>query len=554
MQLRFFVVVFTFLAITIPCFGAGESEASSSSRSEYLASKGIIIPPKDILPESFIAQIDYEYPDPHPLPVGLTVRTGNRQIGSNSKKELIHIGLKAYKISFELLPPLNLVYVIDISGSMYDANKIAWVKEALEIFLSRVRKQDYVALVVFNENAQVVFQSTKMDQEQKKTKFKNAVKALSTSGGSNILSGMTLGYKQAQVNFNAGYSNRVVFMTDGLAERKGIMEMAESYKKKGINCSTVGMGVSFNSALMVELAQAGGGSSRFISNHNEMRKIFSDELDRMLVSAARDVTIDLRLLNGATLLNTWGYENQQKSNLVRYSLSTLHNGDYETILAEIGLPEKKSPGDFTFAEVHVSYNIGGQVKSLTPVPVISRVVNVPTPVYSVSDPTVLRSSTMLHIARSLSRIGTLYYSTESIEKDESTTKDTPVNPAMEEALLITIETRKRVQNTRQVLNDVGFDDEIKILEQYIEILGTANKLEAPQILKKKEEREITPPVKNRSLEDHISYLINEVVLSLPLKNETSIAFAGFSYNNDRSAPILDEMNKFSRRRNLHFRI
>ncbi|MBN2445050.1 MAG: VWA domain-containing protein, partial [Spirochaetales bacterium] len=306
MQSRFFVVVFTFLAITLPCFGAGESEGSSSDRSEYLAGKGIIVPPKDILPESFIAQIDYNYPDPHPLPVGLTVRTGNRQIGSDSKKELIHIGLKAYKVSFDQLPPLNLVYVIDISGSMYDANKIDWVKEALEIFLSKVREKDYVALVVFNENARVIFESAKMDKEQKRTEFKNAVKALSTSGGSNILAGMTLGYKQVQINFDTGYSNRVILMTDGLAERKDIMEMADTYKKRGINCSTVGMGVSFNSELMVELAKAGGGSSRFIPNRREMTKIFSHELDRMVVSAARDLTIDLRLRNGATLLNTWG--------------------------------------------------------------------------------------------------------------------------------------------------------------------------------------------------------------------------------------------------------
>jgi Ca-activated chloride channel family protein len=334
MKLKFIAAMVVLLGIALPdlCGGAGQEEGSSA-RGKYLSGRGIIIPPKDVYPESYIARIDYDYPDPAPAPLGLTVRTGNRQIGSDARREWIHIGLKGRKIPFEQLPPLNLVFVIDASGSMYDANKMSWVQEGLDIFLSRVREQDYAALVAYGEEARVIFQSTRMDSEEKRAGFRAAVEALVPGGGTDMLAGMTAGYQQALTNFREDYTNRVLFLTDGLSERAGVLEMAESYREMGINCSTIGVGASFNTALMVDLAKAGGGSSRFIADREEMEKIFSSELDRMVVAAGRDVSIELRLLNGATLIDTWGYQHRQEAGLVRYSLATLHNGDYETILS-----------------------------------------------------------------------------------------------------------------------------------------------------------------------------------------------------------------------------
>jgi uncharacterized protein YegL/TolB-like protein len=542
------VVLLTVALPGLPGFCAGEAEAESSARGEYLASRGIIIPPKDIYPESYIAQIDYDYPDPSPAPLGLTVHTGNRQIGSSAGKEWIHIGIKGCKTPFEQLPPLNLVFVIDKSGSMYAADKMSWVKEGLDIFLSKVREKDYVAVVVYGEDARVVFPSTRMDRERKKTQFKEAVQGLATGGGTNLLAGLTEGYQQALANFRSDYANRVLLLTDGLSDSTGAKEMAESYKKTGINCSTIGVGVSFNSALMVELAKAGGGSSRFISDKEEMEKIFSSELDRMVVAAGRDLSIELRLLNGAALLDTWGYQHQRREGLVRYSLATLHNGDYETILAEVDLPKRKPAGDFAFAEVRVSYKtLEGKAESLPPVRVSTQVVSAETPVYSISNPTVLRSSTMLKIARSLADIGTLYYASQpdAAAVSAGAAAVSPVSPELKEALALTLETKKQVQNARQVLDETGFDDEIKIFESYVDILGAANRLEGVRIAEMKEAREIQPQVRKRPLSEHMRYMFDEVVLSLPLQKETSIALAGFSYPNDRRAPLLDLLNEYA---------
>ncbi len=527
-----------FLLAAAQGFGAGQSESvSSSARGEYLASRGIIIPPKDISDEAYIAQIDYDYPDPVAEAVGLSVLSGNQQLGAQADTEFIHIGLKGRKTEFAELPPLNLVFVVDKSGSMYDADKMAWVQEGLAIFLSKVRERDYVALVAFDDRARVIFPSTRMDDAAKKNRFKQAVDELSTGGGSDLENAISLGYQQALLNFRANYTNRVLLLTDGLAESDGLIEMADSYRKMGINCSTIGVGASFNSALMVNLAKAGGGSSRFISSGEEMEKIFSSELDRMVAAAARDLTVELRLRGGAALVDTWGYENRRENGKVIYTLPTLHNGDYETILAEISLPGNKAPGELVFAEVGVRYTaLNGAAIELEPVPVSAHVVDGESPVQAVSNPVVLRSTTMLELAQALSRIGSLYYSAEPLDQPEL--KERGASPKIEEALALTVDINKRVQNVRRLLGETTFDDEIAILESYIDILGAATRTEASRIAAFKTDTEIQAPVKKRSLSEHLRYLFDELTLALPLTEKTKMAVAGFGYPDGQNTAIL----------------
>jgi hypothetical protein len=270
-----------------------------------------------------------------------------------------------------------------------------------------------------------------------------------------------------------------------------------------------------------------------------MRKIFSSELDRMVAAAARDVSIELRLKNGASLVNTWGYTYKQENEVIRYSIPTLHNGDYETILAEVALPEKKPSGDFLFAEVNLLYKtLDGQQELIAPEAVSAKVVDTDNPVYSVSDSTVLRSSIMLKIGQALQKIGELYYSTTA-------GKDRPKDQRMKEALLLTVETKKQVQNAKKMLDEYGFDDEIKIFERYLDILGELNEYNPPQIAKMKENVEITPPTKKRPLSEYMKYMFDEVLLSFPLDKEYSIAVSGFSYTTEKKAKLLDLLNEYA---------
>ena len=526
-------------------YGAGESEGGSSAdRGAYLASRGIVIPPSDVLPESYVAQIDYGYPDPSPEALGVSAFTGNRQVGIDATQEWLHIGLRGRQTPFEELPPLNLVFVIDSSGSMYESDKIEWVKEALGVFLSRVRDNDYVAVVVCNDESDVVFRSARMNRQSARSRFARVIGQIEAGGGTDIIAGLTDGYAQAQVHFQEGYTNRVLIVSDGLTPSEGVLELVERHQAMGISCSTIGVGASFNTELMVEIARSGGGSSRFISDREEMERIFSTELDRMVAAAATNVTVQVDLLNGTTLAGTWGYAHEVQGPRVTYRLPTLHNGDYETLLARLALPLSKRPGEMGLARVRIRYvDLDGRTVSIGPELLSLDVVPDTSPVYTPSNPMVLRSSTMLRVAESLIEIGSLYYS--AIPMGTLTagaeSADGPVAREFSEAFELTVTTRKSVQNARRILGDDVFEDQITVLDQYLEILGESTRLEALALAEIKDDYDLAAPVPGRSFAENIDYMLGEVLLSLPARR-TRLALAGFVCSGDDSVAITDVLD------------
>ena len=152
--------------------------------------------------------------------------------------------------------------------------------------------------------------------------------------------GLTLGYNEVILNYNKSYINRVILLTDGMHNSGGktnadIINLAAKYNNLDINVSSIALGSSADINLVVDMAESGGGSSRFISDHEKMVETFGTELDRLLVPAARMIRISLELASGSMLNETWGYKNKLSGNTVTYELDTIHNGDYETILAEL---------------------------------------------------------------------------------------------------------------------------------------------------------------------------------------------------------------------------
>ncbi|HEB33153.1 MAG TPA: VWA domain-containing protein [Spirochaetes bacterium] len=333
-----------------------EAESVSPERRRNLSGRGIIIPPHEVYIDSYIAYVNYQYPKPE-TEVGVTLYSGHRQISTYGQEEVIQIGIQGREVNFEDLPPMSLAFVIDKSESMGDQDKLDWVKEAFDIFIERVRDRDFVSLVVFDEEAKVIFPATQMKSMQERLKFKNAVQAITPEGEDNLKAGLMLGYQQVQANFRNEYTNRVLLLSDGTEisarlkreraksgdirisliwnnrndldlhvigpsgeeiyysnkrpdeELPGVLQMAQNFKEMGINVSTIGVGVDFNLELMSELAAKGGGSSRFISGREEMEKIFGSDLDRMVVPEARDLKMKLEFMLDVEITGTWGYEN-----------------------------------------------------------------------------------------------------------------------------------------------------------------------------------------------------------------------------------------------------
>ena len=200
-----------------------------------------------------------------------------------------------------------------------------------------------------NTNAQTLIPPTQIQNQEDRTKFKRQVDKIAANGGTNVYAGMQQSYKEIEKNYHFEYVNRVVILTDDMHNfgemiNKDILDLAAEYRRKGINISSVLLGIEADTGLMVDVAIEGGGSSRFVSDRDEMVKIFETELDRMLVPAARDLKMRLVLAEGVSLKNTWGYRNYKEENTIYYSLPTLHNGDYETMLAELFIAPDHSDG------------------------------------------------------------------------------------------------------------------------------------------------------------------------------------------------------------------
>jgi hypothetical protein len=419
---------------------AEKAAEESPTRGEYLAERGFIIPSNEVFIESYIGYIDYHYPKPK-SDLGITLYTGHHQVSSRGQEEIVQIGIQGRELSFEELPPMNLAFVIDKSGSMNQQDKMEWVKEAFYIFIEKVRDKDFVSLIYFDNEAKTVFPSTQMDSSVNRQRFKDKVYRVWPSGGTNLMAGIKLGYKEVLSNYREEYVNRVLVLSDGQATTStaGLFEMAESYKKMGINVSTIGVGKDFDLELMRTLSHRGGGSSRFISDREEMEKTFGSELDRMVVPVANDVEMKLEFLKDVVILDTWGYEHRTIGNKIYYYLSTLHHRDYETILVQIRIPPQDLFGEHALARFSLEYrDAEGNSRHRGPYVVRVSFVGMEYPVTGFSDGMVLRSGTMLHFAQALKQIGKDYYLEYS--------------RGIQNAFDLTLVTRKELLNAKERLD------------------------------------------------------------------------------------------------------
>ena len=576
---KIFLVLVVMIAIGMAQAHASGSEesAGSSSRGIYLAGQGIVIPPDQVHVNSYIASVDYASEKPEG-DVSVVLKTGNQQIPNSGGQTLVHIGIQAGEIVFNELPPMNLAFVIDKSGSMNSADKMGWVKDAFDVFIDRVRDVDFVSLVVFDSTARVVYPSTAMNSRDKRYRFRRAVQSVTADGGTNLVDGLRLGYQQVMANYRGEYTNRVLFLTDGVGESSGILAMARKYKEMGINVSTIGVGENFDLDLMVELAKTGGGSSRFISDREEMEEIFGSELDRMVVPAVTNLEMELSLPPGFEVLESWGYNHVINGNVIRFSQGTLHHRDYETILVRVETPPMEEEGVFEIARFTMSYDTSeGEGKQsarhgrrmVGPYILERLFVSDEVPTHGYSDAMVLRSGSMLHFAEKLIDIGSLYYSCrreldrinvlrdalykktsaenevayESLSSPEIRELEGEVQRTMQSAMDETVSMRNELLNARLRLDDTGFDDEIAILDAYIDIMGRDMLLHDEIVNERADDTELRTVAVDRSLHDHVSNLFREMSLSMSSKDPGVIAVSGFTAKEERPSALLDLLNE-----------
>jgi Ca-activated chloride channel family protein len=687
-------------------WAAARQSAGSATRGRYLAGQGIIIPPEEVYTDSYIASIDYKYPPPE-TDMGVYLYNSSVLMNRRGQEGILQIGLQGKNLPFESLPPMNLAFVIDSSDSMNEEDKIAWVRESAAVFMNKIRNVDSLALVSFNDTAQVLFESTRMDSAEKRRRFLEAVNGIRPRGGTDLEAGLKAGYEQVLANYREASVNRVLFFSDGtefssrLAQAGGhsgdirvsliwnnrndldihvvtprqeeifyahprdatggfldvdmnvggettkpvenifwargrapqgmyrvyiqnfgyhepardptafrveikngneysyfegtvsgsgsasdtsictfeykgaaalkqekalIYQMAESYRQMGISVSTLGVGVGFDLEMMQKLAEEGGGSSRFISDREEMRKTFDTEFERMAVVLAQDVLMELEFMPGAEIIETWGYQHQAEGNRVSYRLPALHLGDYETLLVRYRIPAQGGQGQpvLPLARFRAhARDIRGRA-----LPAVERTLNITlsdSPADGISNGMVLYSGTMMRFAETLKEIGGLYYAgqddLDALSRLERETAGR--EPGAEErrrmdelkgaflkrlegALERTRAFRGEMENAKLRLDDrEAFTHELEILGRYDEILAKELGDNGGTLAEAGTGggSTIAAPADPALLKNRVEGLFKEISLSFPQGERSVTALAPFVIRDGTEPPLLSYLNE-----------
>jgi Ca-activated chloride channel homolog len=279
---------------------------------------GGTLPPKDAIRiEEMVNYFDYEYPQPtRNEPV--TINSELSDSPWNKGLKLLQIGIQAKKISTENLPASNLVFLIDVSGSMDSPDKLTLVKQALYLLIDQLRPQDKVAMVVYAGAAGVVLPSTSGSE---KSKIKNALEKLQAGGSTAGGEGIKLAYKIATENLVKGGNNRVILASDGdfnvgVSSEAELKSLIESKRESGVFLSILGFGMgNYKDNKMETLADKGNGNYAYIDNLQEAQKVFVHEFGGTLFTVAKDVKLQLefnpKYVKAYRLI---GYENRMLRN------------------------------------------------------------------------------------------------------------------------------------------------------------------------------------------------------------------------------------------------
>ncbi|HEY5825629.1 MAG TPA: von Willebrand factor type A domain-containing protein [Cyclobacteriaceae bacterium] len=271
-------------------------------------------PPKDAVRiEEMVNYFDYDYAQPkgeHPF----SIYTEISKAPWNNKHRLVHIGLQGKKIPTDNLPASNLVFLIDVSGSMDEPNKLPLLKASFKLLVEQLREQDRVAIVVYAGAAGLVLPSTSGAEKKKIIEALNKLEAGgSTAGGE----GIKLAYEVAKQNFRVNGNNRVIIATDGdfnvgESSNASMERLIEVKKKEGVFLTVLGYGMgNYKDSKMEILADKGNGNYAYIDNILEAQKVLVNEFGGTLFTIAKDVKLQIEFnpakVNAYRLI---GYENR----------------------------------------------------------------------------------------------------------------------------------------------------------------------------------------------------------------------------------------------------
>lgn len=271
------------------------------------------MPPKNIIRvEEFINYFNYDYPAPEEDVFAIHTEIAPSPYGKGL--HLLRVGIKGKEIRADERKAANIVFLVDVSGSMNSNNRLSLVKQTLVYVLDNLREDDKVGIVSYNTRARIVSLPKYVAEKQK---MKEAIKSLHAGGSTNIEAGLLQAYDLASSHFDEERINRVILCTDGVANTGSrnpdeLLVKIKEFREKGITLTAAGFGMgNYNDVLMETLVDKGDGNYGYVDTLNEAKKLFGTQLTGTLQVIAKDAKIQLSFNpNTVNKFRLLGYENR----------------------------------------------------------------------------------------------------------------------------------------------------------------------------------------------------------------------------------------------------
>ncbi len=337
----------------VSTFSIDVDNASYSNVRRYIEG-GSLPSPDAVRIEEMINYFDYDYPNPtgeHPF----AFITEIADCPWDKEHKLVHIGIQGKKLDYQDLKPSNFVFLLDVSGSMEDENKLPLLRKSFKLLLDQLSQQDKVSIVVYAGAAGVVLPPTNASN---KDKIIDALDKLQAGGSTAGGEGIELAYKLASENLIKGGNNRVILATDGdfnvgTSSTGDLVTMIEEKRKTGIYLTILGFGMgNYKDGRMEQISNAGNGNYFYIDNMKEAEKVFVKEMRANMFTIAKDVKIQIEFNpSKVQAYRLIGYENRMLNkedfNDDTKDAGELGAGHTVTAIYEIVPPGVKNPAEQT---------------------------------------------------------------------------------------------------------------------------------------------------------------------------------------------------------------
>lgn len=293
-------------------FAADVDTASYALVRNYLT-QGAVPPKAAVRTEEFVNSFKQELAPPRDGDFAVTLEAAPTPYGASGSL-LLRCGIKARDVSRAERKALNLVFVVDKSGSMAEGNRLALVQSSLELLVDQIRDDDTIGLVAFDGEGHEILAPTSGSERYK---IREALRGLTSGGSTNAAEGLFLGYKMAEGAFRKNAVNRVVIASDGVAntgetDQQRILEKVKKSAEADIDLTSIGVGMNnHNDAFLEQLADEGEGSCHYVDNFDEAKRVLVDGFTGTMQVVAREVKIQLEF--DPAVVGSWrqmGYENR----------------------------------------------------------------------------------------------------------------------------------------------------------------------------------------------------------------------------------------------------